>query len=152
MAPSLRSPQRWRDCSGGRSLAVLNDTLAGVRIDKWLWAARFLKTRGLAADAVAGGKVEVNGQKPKPAKTVRIGDQVRIRLGPFEHLVTVRGLAERRGPAAAAAKLYEEDPAGKARRETLAEQHRIAAQAFSHGEGKPSKKERRDIEKIRGKR
>jgi ribosome-associated heat shock protein Hsp15 len=125
---------------------------AGVRIDKWLWAARFLKTRGLSADAVAGGKVEVNGQKPKPAKTVRIGDRIRIRLGPFEHLVTVRGLAERRGPAAEAAKLYAEDPSSKERRDTLAEQHRIAAQAFSHGEGKPSKKERRAIEKVRGKR
>jgi ribosome-associated heat shock protein Hsp15 len=126
--------------------------LETVRIDKWLWAARFFKTRGLAADAVAGGKVELHGQKPKPAKTVRIGDQVRIRLGAFEYLVTIRGLSERRGPAAEAAKLYEEDPAGKARRETLAEQHRIAAQAFSFGEGKPSKKERRAIEKIRGKR
>lgn len=126
--------------------------LETVRIDKWLWAARFFKTRGLAADAVAGGKVELNSTRPKPAKTVRVGDQVRVRLGPFEHIVTVRGLSERRGPAADAAKLYEEDPAGKARRETLAEQHRIAAQAFSYGEGKPSKKERRAIEKIRGKR
>lgn len=123
----------------------------GVRIDKWLWAARFFKTRGLAADAADGGKIELNSQKPKPAKTVRVGDHVRVRLGPFEHIVTVRGLAERRGPAAEAAKLYEEDPAGRARRVTLAEQHKLAAQSFSHGEGKPSKKERRAIEKIRGK-
>jgi len=130
----------------------MTDSATGVRIDKWLWAARFFKTRGLAADAVDGGKVEMHGHKPKPARLVRVGDEVRIRLGPFEHLVTVRGLSERRGPAAAAAKLYEEDPAGKARRETLAEQHRIAAQAFSYGEGKPSKKERRAIEKLRGKR
>ena len=128
------------------------ESSAGVRIDKWLWAARFFKTRGLAADAVDGGKVEMHDHKPKPAKLVRIGDEIRIRLGPFEHLVTVRGLAERRGPAAEAAKLYEEDTAGKARRMTLAEQHKLAAQSFAHGEGKPSKKERRAIEKVRGKR
>lgn len=123
-----------------------------VRIDKWLWASRFFKTRGLAADAVDGGKVEVNGHKPKPARAIRVGDTVRLRLGAFEYLVTVRGLAERRGPASEAAKLYEEDAGGKARREKLAEQHRLAAQAFAHGEGKPSKKERRAIEKLRGKR
>jgi ribosome-associated heat shock protein Hsp15 len=123
-----------------------------VRIDKWLWAARFFKTRGLAADGVDGGKVELNGQKPKPAKTVRVGDTVRLRLGPFEHLVTVRGLSERRGPASEAAKLYEEDAGSKLRRDKLAEQHRLAAQAFAYGEGKPSKKERREIEKFRGKK
>lgn len=120
-------------------------------MDKWLWAARFFKTRGLAADAVAGGRVEVNGTKPKPAKTVRPGDVVRIRLGPFEHLVTVRGLSERRGPHAEAVKLYEEDPAGKARRERLAEQHRIAGTAFAHGEGKPSRHEREAVRRLKGK-
>jgi ribosome-associated heat shock protein Hsp15 len=127
------------------------DAPAAERVDRWLWAARFFKTRGLAADAVAGGKVEVNGQKPKPAKTVHIGDVVRIRLGPYEHVVTVKGLSERRGPHAEAVKLYEEDPAGRARRERLAEQHRIANTAFAHGEGKPSRQEREAVRRLKGK-
>jgi ribosome-associated heat shock protein Hsp15 len=135
----------------GWSLNPAVDTSGGVRIDKWLWAARFYKTRGLAADAVAGGKVEVNGQKPKPAKAVHPGDVVRVRMGPYEHLVTVKALSERRGPAAEAAKLYEEDAAAKARREKLAEQHRIAATAFAHGEGKPSRQEREAVRKLKGK-
>ena len=122
-----------------------------VRIDKWLWAARFFKTRALAAEAVAGGKVEVNGHKPKPAKTVSPGDQVRVRLGPYEHLLTVRSLTERRGPAKEAALLYEEDAAGRARRERLAAQHRIAATAFAYGEGKPSRRERDAVRKLKGK-
>jgi ribosome-associated heat shock protein Hsp15 len=121
-----------------------------VRIDKWLWAARFFKTRALAAEAILGGKVEVNDAKAKPAKTVRPGDRVRVRLGPFEYLLTVRALAVRRGPAAVASTLYEEDPAGKASRLRLAEQHKLAALAFAHGEGKPSKKERREITRLKG--
>jgi ribosome-associated heat shock protein Hsp15 len=116
-----------------------------VRLDKWLWAARFFRTRALAAEAIAGGRVEVNGARAKHAKTVRPGDAVHLRLGPYEHLLVVKALSVRRGPAAAAALLYEEDAAGKARRLQLAEQHRIAARAFSYGEGKPSKKERRDL-------
>jgi ribosome-associated heat shock protein Hsp15 len=120
-----------------------------VRVDKWLWAARFFKTRTAAAAAIAGGKVEVNGAKAKPAKTIQPGDVVRVRLGPFEHLLSVRALSARRGPAAAAAELYQEDPAGKARRERLAEQHRLAKQSFAFSEGKPSKKERREIERLK---
>jgi len=135
----------------GRGTPPFGGAADAVRLDKWLWAARFFKTRGLAADAVTGGKVEVNGQKPKPAKTVHPGDVVRIRLGPYEHLVTVKALSERRGPAAAAAKLYEEDPASRARRERLAEQHRIAATAFAHGEGKPSRQEREVVRRLKGK-
>ena len=121
-----------------------------VRIDKWLWAARFFKTRGLAVDAIEGGKVDINGAKAKPSKVVRPGDQVRVRIGPFEHVVTVRALAARRGPASEAAALYEEDAASKAARLKLAEAHRLASQSFSYGEGKPSKKERRDITRLRG--
>lgn len=116
-----------------------------VRLDRWLWAARFFKTRGLAAEAIAGGRVEVNGARAAHAKTVRAGDAIRLRLGPYEHLLTVRALSVRRGPAAQAALLYEEDPAGKARRLHLAEQHRLAAHTFSYGEGKPGKKERRAL-------
>lgn len=121
-----------------------------VRLDKWLWAARFFKTRALASEAVDGGKVELNGEKPKRARQVRPGDRLRIRLGPYEHLLTVRAVSERRGPASVAVTLYEEDPEGKRRRELLAEQHRLAPPAFDFGEGKPSKKQRRDIRRIRG--
>jgi ribosome-associated heat shock protein Hsp15 len=120
-----------------------------VRLDKWLWAARFFKTRALAAEAVAGGKVELNGDKPKRARAVRPGDRLRIRLGPYLHIVTVLRLSERRGPAAVAALLYQEDPEGKQQRERLAEQHRIAGSDFRHEEGKPSKKDRRDLARLR---
>jgi ribosome-associated heat shock protein Hsp15 len=116
-----------------------------VRLDKWLWAARFFKTRGLAAEAIAGGRVEVNGLRARHAKTVRPGDQVRLQLGPYEHLLTVRALSVRRGPAREAALLFEEDPGGRARRLHLAEQHRLAAHSFGYGEGKPTKKERRAL-------
>ena len=121
-----------------------------VRLDKWLWAARFFKTRALAADAVAGGRVEVGGHKVKPGRDVKLGDVVRVRIGPFVHVVTVRALSGRRGPAAEAAKLYEEDPASGAERERLREQHRLAAHAFAFGEGKPTKKERRALDDLRG--
>jgi ribosome-associated heat shock protein Hsp15 len=121
-----------------------------VRLDKWLWAARFFKTRALAADAVAGGRVEVGGHKVKPGRDVKLGDVVRVRIGPFVHVLTVRALSGRRGPAAEAAKLYEEHPASRAEREKLREQHRLAAQAFAYGEGKPTKKERRALDELRG--
>jgi ribosome-associated heat shock protein Hsp15 len=120
-----------------------------VRLDKWLWAARFFKTRALAADAVEGGKVDLNGEKPKRSKHVKVGDQLKLRLGPAEYLLTVRGVSERRGPAAAATALYEEDPEGRKRREALAEQHRLARAAFNFEEGKPSKKQRREITRFK---
>ena len=116
-----------------------------ARLDRWLWAARFFKTRALAAAAIAGGRVHVNGAKVKRARALRVGDQVRVRLGPYEHVLTVRALSVHRGPAAVAATLYEEEPAAKARRVLLAEQHRLATVSFTRGEGKPSKKQRRDL-------
>jgi ribosome-associated heat shock protein Hsp15 len=127
------------------------DAPVEVRIDKWLWAARFYKTRRLAADAIDGGKVEVNGSKAKPARHVRPGDEVRLRLGPYEHRVTVLAVSGHRGPAPEAAKLYAEDQASRAARDRLREQHRVAAAAFAHGEGKPKKKERRDLLRFRRK-
>ena len=128
----------------------MTDAAEPVRLDKWLWAARFFKTRVLAAEAVAGGRIEVGGHRVKPGRDVKIGDVVRVRIGPYVHVVTVRALSGRRGPAAEAAKLYEEDPASRAERERLREQHRLAAQAFAYGEGKPTKKERRALEELRG--
>jgi ribosome-associated heat shock protein Hsp15 len=114
-----------------------------VRLDKWLWAARFFKTRSLATEAVNGGKIELNGLRPKPSKDVKVGDQLRIRLGPFVHELTVRALGERRGPAAAAALLFEETPESIAARERLREQHRLAPVAQYEEGGRPTKKDRR---------
>ncbi|CAN5854401.1 RNA-binding S4 domain-containing protein [soil metagenome] len=121
-----------------------------VRIDKWLWAARFFKTRSLAVDAIGGGKILVNDERVKPAKAVQAGDMVSIRLGPYQHVVLVVGLSERRGPAAAAALLYQETAASIDARAKLSEQLRMAPAAFVfEDKGRPSKKDRRDIERLR---
>ena len=125
------------------------ETLAAVRLDKWLWAARFYKTRALAGEAIDGGKVEVNDDKAKRAKAVRVGDRVRLRLGPYEWRLVVRGLSERRGPAPEAQKLYEEDAEGRKLRERHAEQLKVANQAFPQEKGRPTKKDRRDLERSR---
>jgi ribosome-associated heat shock protein Hsp15 len=120
-----------------------------VRLDKWLWAARFFKTRALAADAIESGKVEVNGERSKRAKQLQAGDMVRIRLGPYQHLVKVLALSERRGPASVAATLYEEDADARKAREALQIQIKAAQSASGYLPGRPTKKDRRDIEKIR---
>jgi ribosome-associated heat shock protein Hsp15 len=119
--------------------------MESLRIDKWLWAARFFKTRSLAAEAVEGGKVHLNGARVKPARAVRIGDELDIRRGPYETIVTVRGLSPQRGPAEKAQALYEESEASKAAREQLAAQLRLERGPAPESEGRPSKKERRDI-------
>jgi ribosome-associated heat shock protein Hsp15 len=124
--------------------------LSAVRLDTWLWAARFFKTRALAAAAVGGGKVEVNDAAVKRAKHLHVGDRLRLRKGPLEYRLTVRGLAERRGPPSVAAALYEEDPHTKRERERLAEQLRLAPSLRYEGKGRPTKKDRRDIEKLSG--
>jgi len=126
---------------------------AKVRLDKWLWAARFFKTRSLAAEAIAGGKVLVGGDRAKPAKLLQEGDEVRVRLGPYEHTVHVRGLSERRGPATVAATLYEETPDSIAARAHLAEQLRMAPAAFVYEEkGRPTKRDRRELDRFRDER
>ena len=117
-----------------------------LRLDKWLWAARFFKHRALATEAVAGGKVEVNGDRDKPAKPLKIGDEIRLRLGPYEHIVIVRELSDHRGPAAIAQTMYEETPASKAERERLAAQLKMAPATFVYEEkGRPTKKDRRQL-------
>jgi ribosome-associated heat shock protein Hsp15 len=117
-----------------------------VRIDKWLWAARFYKTRSQATEAVDGGKVELNDARVKPAKEIRIGDELRIRLGPHEHVVTVRGLSDKRGPASVAQTLYEESAESIASRAKLREDHRLAPAMFVYEEkGRPTKKDRRAL-------
>ena len=121
-----------------------------VRIDKWLWAARFFKTRSLATEAVDGGKVEINGQRAKPAKLVGAGDEVRVRVGQALHVLRVLDVGERRGPASVAQSLYEETEASRREREKLGEQQRLAAQTLSFDEGRPSKRDRRESRKFRG--
>jgi len=119
-----------------------------VRLDKWLWAARFFKTRGLATEAVAGGKIEVNGEHAKPAKAVKPGDELRIRLGPYEHVVIVRDLAERRGPASVAQRLYDESVESRAAREKLAQQLKTAPAPSYEDAGRPTKKDRRQLSRF----
>ena len=121
-----------------------------VRLDKWLWAARFYKTRALAAEAIEGGRIEVNGDRAKRSRPLRPGDELRIRLGPYEHHVVVRALSNRRGPAAEAATLYEETAASREVRERLALQLKSVAPLFHHDKGRPTKKDRRDINRLRG--
>jgi len=122
--------------------------LPGVRVDKWLWAARFYKTRSLAATAVLGGRVQVNGDRAKRSKVVRPGDEVRVRRGPFEFTVTVLELSERRGPAEQAARLYRESEASRQAREALATQLKYAPAPGYEGKGRPTKRDRRLIERI----
>ena len=121
-----------------------------VRLDKWLWAARFFKTRSLAAEAIAGGKVTMHGDRVKPARPLQVGDEIAVRLGPYEHVVRVRALSERRGPATVAATLYEETAESLAARTKLAEQLRLAPAALVYEEkGRPTKRDRREIDRWR---
>ena len=122
-----------------------------VRVDKWLWAARFYKTRSLATEALAGGKVHVNGERVKPAKALQVGDELQIRQGPYEFHIVVRELAERRGPAARAAALYEETAASREARERVAIQLKVMHAAFvPEQSGRPTKRDRRAIERLKG--
>ncbi|MFL5846581.1 MAG: RNA-binding S4 domain-containing protein [Solirubrobacteraceae bacterium] len=114
-----------------------------MRIDRWLWAARLAKTRPLAADAVRGGRVHVNGAAAKPSREVRIGDVLEITTGPVPRVVQVRGLAERRGPAPEAALLYEETPESVAARLRHAEDRRLMSASGPVSGGRPTKRERR---------
>src|SRR5438034_10430612 len=108
-----------------------------VRLDTWLWAARFFKTRAQAAAAIDGGRVHVNGARAKRAKPVAPGDELRIRKSTFEYRVTVRALAEHRGPPRLAAALYDEAPERKPLRERLAAPLKLAPSLPSHGKGRP---------------
>ena len=120
-----------------------------VRIDKWLWAARFFKTRSLAAQAVSGGKVQLNGLRVKPARPVKPGDALKIHKSGFEYQVQIMGISERRGPAAVAQTLYQESDESVRRREALREQHRLAGASAPHPQHRPDKKARRQLRDMK---
>jgi ribosome-associated heat shock protein Hsp15 len=117
-----------------------------VRLDKWLWAARFFKTRSLAQQAVAGGRVQLNGDRTKPAHEVKAGDTVVVRVGDWRWEVKVKALAERRGPAEEARQLYDESEASRAERERRGDLRRWGAEPAASLKGRPTKRDRRQID------
>ena len=123
-----------------------------VRLDKWLWAARFFKTRSLAARACELGRIESNGQRAKPAREVRAGDRLQVRNDSGEFEVEVLAVSEIRGPAAVAQTLYQETEASRELRLKVAEERKAMPYFGGLGEGKPSKRNRRDIDRLRGRR
>jgi len=119
-----------------------------VRIDKWLWAARFFKTRNQAAQAVNGGKVHLNNARVKPARLVGTGDTLRIQKGPYEFVVVVQKVSDRRGPALEARQLYEETPESCSARERLRAERRLVARGTPAPPRRPGKRDRRLIKKF----
>lgn len=127
----------------------MTTTPQSMRLDKWLWCARFYKTRALATEEIGKGRVTVNGQAVKPARDLRCGDTVALRQGPVARTVTVRALSGVRGPAPIAQQLYEETPESIAAREHAAEQRRLAPEpAAALQEGRPTKRDRRSLERV----
>lgn len=120
-----------------------------VRVDQWLWAARFYKTRALAAEAVDSGRIEINGERVKRSRIVRVRDEVRVRMPPYEHIVGVEALSARRGPATEARLLYKETEASRDAREKLGWQLKNASVVADYERGRPSKKNRRDLDRLR---
>jgi ribosome-associated heat shock protein Hsp15 len=120
-----------------------------VRIDKWLWAARFFKTRGAATEAVLGGRVHVNRERAKPSKAVRAGDKIEVTIGTVRWTVAVTAVGERRGPASVAATMYAETPESRAAREQHAAQRRLARPPGADLAGRPTKQARRRLDALR---
>lgn len=124
----------------------MSEPLSGMRLDKWLWAARFYKTRALAVDEINLGRVRVGGQPVKPARDVKVGDVLSIRIGPLTREVEVKGLSNQRGPAPQAQALYAETPASVTAREAAAEARRLAPEpAATIEQGRPTKQDRRRL-------
>ena len=120
-----------------------------VRVDRWLWAARFFKTRSLAKTAIDGGKVQLQGQRVKPAKEIRVGDELVIRRGDMEQTVVVQGLSEQRGPASVAQQLYLETEQSIEQRTSIRAQRAMERAGLRVPERKPSKKGRRELRKLK---
>ncbi|MFN3860739.1 MAG: RNA-binding S4 domain-containing protein [Roseateles sp.] len=124
----------------------MSDAPAAMRLDKWLWAARFYKTRALAVDAINLGRVRMGGQPVKPARDVKVGDLLTVRIGAVTREVEVRGLSQQRGPAPQAQALYAETPASITAREAAAEARRLAPEpAATIAQGRPTKQDRRRL-------
>jgi ribosome-associated heat shock protein Hsp15 len=119
-----------------------------VRLDKWLWAARFFKTRSLAQQAVAGGRVQLNGDRTKPAHEVKVADMVVVRVGDWRWEVNVKALSDRRGPAEEARKLYDETEASRAERERRGDLRRWGTEPAAALKGRPTKRDRRLMESL----
>ena len=119
-----------------------------MRLDKWLWAARFYKTRSLAQQAVVAGRVQLNGDRTKPAHEVKAGDMVIVRVADWQWQVQVKALAERRGPAPEARQLYEETAASRAERERRSDLRRWGAEPAATLKGRPTKRDRRRLEDL----
>jgi ribosome-associated heat shock protein Hsp15 len=119
-----------------------------LRLDKWLWAARFFKTRQLAVEAINGGKVHLNGQRTKPGKEVHAGSRLEIHKGSLEWDITVTGISKQRRPASEAALLYEENEQSKERRKQLVEERRKLQAAVPREKGRPTKRDRRQIRRF----
>ena len=119
-----------------------------MRLDKWLWAARFFKTRSLAQQAVAGGRVQLNGERTKRAHEVRIGDSIDVRVGDWRWQVVVKALSERRGPAEEARRLYEETAESRAERERRQDLRRWGAEPAAALKGRPTKRDRRRLDNL----
>jgi ribosome-associated heat shock protein Hsp15 len=131
------------------NLGIIFLRMERVRIDKWLWAARFAKTRSAATDLVLAGHVRVGGERIKPAREVAVGETVEIRLGQIPRTVVVTGIAERRGPAKVAATLYEETPESTEQRERLQLERRLARPLGADLGVRPTKQDRRRLEALR---
>ena len=118
---------------------------SSVRLDKWLWAARFFKTRSMAREAVSGGKVHLNGNRAKPGRTIKSGDELRVQRGEEEFVITVVEPSARRGPASVACSLYKESEESRIRRERLAEERKLASQQRPVRQRRPDKRQRRRL-------
>ncbi len=125
-------------------------SLEQMRLDKWLWAARFFKTRSLATQAIDNGRVKLNGERIKPARDVKPGDRLDVRIGDAEWTLTVQALAMQRGPAPVAQALYVEDPASLARRLQQTSDRKLAASPAASIKGRPTKRDRRKIHRFTG--
>jgi len=120
-----------------------------IRLDKWLWCARFYKTRNIAANALKTGRITANGERAKPSKMVKAGDTLNIRKGPYSHVITLLGLARSRKSATGAALLYEESSESISERELVASRLKVEAALMPATKGRPSKKDRRSIIKFK---
>ena len=126
----------------------MDDSEDKIRLDKWLWAARFFKTRSLAAEAVSGGKVEINGARPKPSRIVRPGDELCVRRGMYEWTIIVKDVARLRGAAPQAQLLYQETDESRRRRDAAAAQMKFERGVELDAPGRPTKRDRRAMAKF----